>query len=88
MAKVIRAQRFELVDSKGKVRAALTLGPDGTPTVSRFTEDGELRAIVALHENGSQGILLRDKDGHMRVMVGLDEEGRVIWKTTGGSEGA
>jgi len=83
---VVRARRIELVDAERRVRAALTLGPDGTPTVSRFAEDGELRAIVALRENGSQGILLRDRDGQMRVMVGLDEQGRVIWKTMGGSE--
>ena len=39
--KVVRAQRFELVDAEGRVRAMLGLLPDGSPSMVLYDEKGK-----------------------------------------------
>lgn len=57
---VIRAQRIELVDKNGKVRASLQV-EDGTETVFRLMdESGSIRVKLAASRDGSGLVLLND----------------------------
>jgi len=85
---VVRAERFELVGSKGKVRADLGLLPDGTLALDLHDRDGKLRAHLGLLPDGSPGLALCDTDGKGRAglvvlsddtphLVLFDKDGRL-----------
>ena len=62
-AKVVQAERFELVDSDGKVRATLGFtveGREGGPTLNLSDEDGKARAVLVLTPGGSPSLGLFD----------------------------
>ena len=57
---VLKAQRIELVDGNGKVRASLKV-EDGTETVFRLMdEDGTIRVKLGASRDGSGLVLLND----------------------------
>ena len=91
VAKVLRAERFEVVDSSGKVRAALETLPDGSPGLTLRDKDGQMRAGLLL-SNGSPGLSLWGKDGKGGAMLAVradgspelalyDKDGRLVWQT-------
>lgn len=51
--KVIRAEKFEVVDKNGKVRGELGLRSDGTPILRLYDEDGNPR--VGLSPKNDEG---------------------------------
>ena len=64
-AKVVRAQKFELVDSEGKERASLALLPDGSSGLALAARDGKVRGMLALKPDGTSGLALGDRDGKL-----------------------
>ena len=89
--KVVRAQRFEVVDSKGKRRASLSLGADGSPALNLLDKHGKARAALSVGADGSPALALFDKDRKVRAVLALlpdgrpllavhDKDGRVLWK--------
>jgi len=85
VAKVLRAERFEVVDSSGKVRAALETLPDGSPGLTLRDKDGQMRAWLSLLPDGSPGLTLRDKDGQMRagLLLSNGSPGLSLWGKDG-----
>jgi len=74
-AKVVRAERFEVVDAKGEVRAVLAVREDGTPHLALFDADGQVRAIVAVLPSGTPDLYLCDADGKPRASLAVWEDG-------------
>ena len=75
-SKSIRAERFEVMDSDGKLRIALGLlpldtAPQGSPSLRLFGKDGKLRAVLDLAPT------LNDLPG----MAFYDKDGNVVWST-------
>jgi len=48
-AEVIRAERFEIVDSDGQVRASLSTSTDGSPWLHFYDAQGEARVLLWVH---------------------------------------
>ena len=57
---VVKAERFEVVDKDGNVRAFLTTLEDGRPTLNLLDEKGESRAWLLLSNDGSPRLVLMD----------------------------
>ena len=66
--KVVKAQKFELIDKEGKVRAALSVKDDGEPSLSLIDSDGTTRAEVFLVD-GCPVLAIRDKVGKTRAAL-------------------
>lgn len=80
---VVRAERFEVVDKDGNVRAFLTTLEDGSPTLNLLDENGESRAWMLLSNDGSPRLILMDEpllvlmdgSGEFRSVLSLDQDG-------------
>jgi hypothetical protein len=72
---VLRAQRFELVDSAGNVRGLLSLGDQTCPRLVLFDEQGDARARLMLHLDGTPMLSLYDQTGRGGVALAVGEEG-------------
>jgi hypothetical protein len=87
-ARTVRAERFELVDSQGKVRAALDVYA-GSPCLVLNDAAGKGRAMLNLLANGAT-LALHDAQGKLRAGLhvtdkgaGLDlfdAAGKTIWR--------
>ncbi len=65
---VIRAHRFELLDSKGKLVAVLGMDNNsGKPGLDLFDENGKARAMLAVDKDGRPGLGLFDESGKPRA---------------------
>ena len=64
-APVVRAERFELVDSEGKVRAALGVTPDDQMALTMFDREGTalMQLLLAGSENGGKRLHRLCHDG-------------------------
>ena len=62
----IRAQRFELVDAQGNVRAEIAIDDDGAAGFFVRDDTGVLRASLTYDESQS-AMYLWDEAGHIRV---------------------
>ncbi len=67
---VVRAQRFELVDAEGRVRALLAMSLDGRPGLAFLDEKGEGRAGLVLGTDGPT-LELWDKKGKLRARLAV-----------------
>ena len=75
--KVVRAQRFELVDAQGRPRAMLGLGPDGSPALELTDEKRQVRAALSLAPAGGQPTLvLYDDNRKGRAALALTADGQ------------
>jgi len=74
-AKVVRAERFEVVDAKGEVPAVLAVREDGTPYLALFDADEEVRAILAVLPSATPDLYLCDADGKPRASLAVWEDG-------------
>jgi len=63
VADVVRAKRFELVDSEGKVCATLALREDEMPGLSLYDREGQERATFAIDTGGALHLAMRTKTG-------------------------
>ncbi len=76
-AQVLRAERFELVDASGAVRAALALDEEGNPGLILLDSQGVQRASLSLMPDGSPRITLYGKTGLRRASLGFGTEWKV-----------
>ena len=67
----VRAQRFELVDSQGRVRAALQIGAEPVPRMAARARKQAPRELAARRENPE--LIVYDPDGKVRLRVPLDQ---------------
>ena len=72
--KVVEAERFVVRDAAGKVRAALGIREDGSPSLNLYDQDAKTRAVLGL-EGGDPVLGLLDQAGHGRVQVAFEESG-------------
>ncbi len=72
---VLRAQRFELVDSAGNVRGLLSLGDQACPRLVLLDEHGDARARLMLHLDGTPILSLHDRAGRGGIALTVGEEG-------------
>ena len=68
---VVQAQRFEVVDSSGKVRATLAMLPDGMSGLALFDAAGTPRANLLLSDKGTPSLSLDDAAGLERAALAL-----------------
>jgi hypothetical protein len=73
--KVVRAQKFEVVDAQGRVRATLGLLPDGSPSLELTDEQGKTRAQLSLYSDGSPYLGLQDAKLMPHAMLGVRSDG-------------
>lgn len=74
--KIVRTERLELVDRRGRVRAVLGCEEDtGLPACTFFGADGEARVIVGMAWNEMPQIQLTAPDGTARVALLVRPEG-------------
>ena len=66
---VLRAQAFELVDSRGKVRLQLHLGDDGSGNLRIRDGSGNVRVKLGTTTAGSTGLLLMDQTAEPTVSL-------------------
>jgi hypothetical protein len=91
LAKVVQAQRFELVDESGRQRAVL--GPTRRGDVGLLIADasGQVRAVLTVNGKGEPGLELLDEQGESRASMAVrtgesgtlalrDTDGRVVWQ--------
>ena len=67
----VRAQRFELVDSQGRVRAALQIGAEPAPGMAGKARKQAPRELAARRE--SPELIVYEPDGRVRLRVPLDQ---------------
>ena len=74
--KLVRAERFELVDRRGQLRAVLTCDKDsGAPSCAFLDDKGTDRLIVGISWNQIPQIQLAAPDGKARVALIVRPEG-------------
>jgi len=90
--KVVRAQRFEVVDGEGKVLATLGVEAEGSPALRLHGKKGKGGIILAVLPNGNPMQALFDDKDKMRVEVLVfsgdssprlalnDENAKTIWE--------
>jgi len=71
---VVRAQKFELVDAKGKLRGVLSVLSDGSPQLALFDAKGRPRAGLVVLSDRLPALLLGDEKGY-RARLMLDADG-------------
>jgi hypothetical protein len=72
---VVRAQRFELVDSKGRACAILAIASEGRagdsgPGLALYDTKGTQRALLSLGFRGRPSLHLSDESGAKRAALG------------------
>lgn len=73
---VVRAERFELVDANGTVRAALGSDSAGRPGLWQYDQNGTTRALLCLGDSGQPGLRLYDQNGTTRASLRLGDSGQ------------
>ncbi len=74
--KIVRTERLELVDRRGRVRAVLACDADSeAPSCGFLDADGQTRVIVGISWNGMPQIQLTAPDGTARVALVARPEG-------------
>lgn len=77
--KVIRTERLELVDRRGRIRAVLACDTDSeAPSCAFLDADGQTRLIVGISWNGMPQVQLSAQDGTARVALAVRPEGMGI----------
>jgi hypothetical protein len=77
VADVVRAKRFELVDSEGQVCATLALGEDGCSALGLCDREGHERATFSLDRGGGLYVTVRTKSGGVFGALGFGTDWRV-----------
>lgn len=66
---VISANRIDLLDSKGKLKAQLGIGNEGSPAMWFFDSNGKSRLNLGVYGDGSAFIGLQDKNEQMLQLM-------------------
>ena len=70
---VLRAQRIELVDERGQIRAQLQVEPDGEAILRIRDPEGNIRVKLGASQSGSGLVLLNDRtEPGVQVLAGAD----------------
>ncbi len=69
---IVRAQRFQLVDDRGGVRAELAMS-EGQPGMTLYDAEGRIRADISLGSDGAPRLGLGWDNGKPCVLLSLDE---------------
>jgi hypothetical protein len=87
--KVVRAQRFEVVDAEGRVRGEIGLGTDGhTPGLMFCNDKGKVCAMLVVSPDGSSSLMLSDAKGGTRGALMVGSDGRPnLWLYDGNAKG-
>ncbi len=67
--RVLEAERFVLRDGRGRTRAALGLGADGSAGLALADPDGRLRASLMVGADGAPGLGLFDQEEKSRAAL-------------------
>lgn len=73
---VLRAQRIEIVDKQGRVRATLGVTDEDIPKLRMMDKNGETRAAMSLSEDGRPTLTFSDKEAQKRIELNVTEEHR------------
>jgi hypothetical protein len=73
--KVLKAEKFELVDEGGHEHASLAIGADGTPSMVLYDVDHSVRLVVELMAKGNARVFFSDQNGKIRHVLGTAEDG-------------
>ena len=74
--KIVRTERLELVDGRGRVRAVLACEKDSTlPSLTLLDAEGVTRVIIGMSWNEVPQIQLTAPDGTARVALVVRPEG-------------
>lgn len=71
---VISAQKFQLIDGKGRIRAILDLSDQGQPYFQLKDEFDTDRVWIGI--SSDTGVAVHDLDGKTRLVLSVDEEGK------------
>ncbi len=74
-AKVVEAREFRLVDDAGRLRASLSLDPEGRPGLTLWDDASKSRVELGCSSNGSH-LSLVDDAGTYRASLNLASDGR------------
>ena len=79
-ARVVRAERFEMVDARGAVRALLAVQEDDATVLKlQRTDTAGPGAVVTVHPDDRVDLGLLDRTGRIRAGLGLTVEGLPVW---------
>ena len=84
--KVLSGSRFDLVDSRGKLRAQLGFAKEGPPGFWIMDEKGVARIAMGLYPDGTAHFGLQDQSGQMIQLmrsIGPSESPLLIFKNKG-----
>jgi len=81
VAKVVRAERFEVVDSEGRLRMTLETA-DNTPMLGLRDENNQGRAALAILPDGSPYLVLLSNDEKGTAVLAVTPEGFPALKLT------
>ena len=77
--KVVRAQKFEVVDAEGRVRAMLGLLPDGSPSLELSDEQGKTRAAMGTTSPETTHTGATEQNVEFSLVL-FDKQGKVLWQ--------
>jgi hypothetical protein len=72
---LIEASQFVLRDKAGRMRAALTIRPDGTPGLGFFDEGGRPRLSFDISPKGESGVNIMDATGRPQAALAIRPDG-------------
>ena len=75
--KVVKANRFMVVDTQGRPRAALTVSKKtDSPMIMFLDEEGTLRMTIALEKTGDPTIVMLSKDQKNAITLNVKKDGQ------------
>ena len=80
---VVRAQKFELLDADGTVKAVLGQVEDGNPAFVLYGSNGERRVALRVMGDDTARLHLFHRDGTPRAWMGLEWTGRPSFQLFG-----
>jgi hypothetical protein len=67
-------QGINLADQNGRLRAAISTGPDGTPNLGLFGKEGRTRAVLGLGSEDAPALTLHDAKSGVRMRLAVNAE--------------
>lgn len=72
---VVRADKFMLVDGRGRERAAMAMDKDWGPGLFIFDEHGESRVDLYANEENGTGLIMHDENGEFSLWMSSTSDG-------------
>lgn len=83
--KTVQAERFDLLDSDGKIRVQIGAATGGVPSVALYDAHGKPRAILAIDNSGTPALILTDDATKATAMLAMDSKGGTTLSVTDGA---